>query len=178
MNDTGAPRIYAEWLPLLERFQHGDDSALAPMRKGTIEWTNVVAERWTSRLAEVTSSRLRGLSQQLQLELNRSAGDSFAVARAMLGARRSLIPLFALASLPCAPAEVQAHLREELERFVKQTQSSLERGAEEHRTDNGRLVKLIRDNSLTVPPEADIAMAGAEPPPAETPVARSRRVIL
>jgi hypothetical protein len=170
--------IYAEWLPLLDRFRDGDDSVLQAMRDGTIEWTNVVAERWTSRVAEVLSGRLKLLSAKLQLAFDRSAGDMFAISQAMLGARRSLIPLFALASLPCAPGDVKRHLQNELERFIQQTQESLERGARIIRNDNGRVLKVLRDHPLIVPSSDDISSAGSSAIAPPESALRVRRPIL
>lgn len=178
MSPVNPPHVYAEWLPLLDCFREGDDSALEAMRQGTIEWTNVVAERWTSRVTEALTTRLKEVSRQLQLGLNRSGGDTFAISRAILGARRSIVPLFALASLPCAPEDVRKYLTGEVERFLKQAQETLEKGAREIRIDNGRVLKAIRDNPLTAPVSADLSTVGTQSTSATEPPVRGRRIII
>lgn len=168
-----SPRIYAEWLPLLDRFRDGDDSALAIMQRGTIEWANVVAERWTAQVAACLTARVQALGRQLQTGLNR-ATTPFSVSRSIIDARRGLAPLLQLASLPCTPEEVRKHLRSELDRFIQQTQESLEKSARLIQ-DNGRILKAIRDNPLT----AQVPIPQSQQQPSmETPAARGRRVIL
>ncbi|HKG13375.1 MAG TPA: hypothetical protein VKB12_08545 [Pyrinomonadaceae bacterium] len=172
---TEIPRGYASWLPLLDGFRDGDDSALELMRQGSLEWTSVVAERWTAQVTSAVEARLQSVSKRLQLGLNRSGGDAHAVARTLLDARRALQPLREFASIPCMPEGVGEHLRRELERWARQTQETLEKGAKEIRFDNGRLLKVIRDNPLT-------AAAAPAPPSHEEGACeaarRPRRVIL
>jgi hypothetical protein len=175
VSPSTAPHTYAEWAPLLERFGAGDDSVLDDMRTGTIEWTSIVAERWTSRLSDALSARLKQISKQLQLALDRAAGDTFGISRAMLGARRALTPLHAVTSLPCLPENVRAHLTEELRRFVTETQTSLETGAKRIRHDGGHVLKALRDNPLTTPPPKPPDPRGDGPP---EPSFRGRRVLL
>lgn len=169
------PSAYASWLPLLDRFREGDDAALDLMRQGSIEWSNVVAQRWTQHVTAAFEGRLQAISKQLQLGLNRSSGDAFALARSLLDARHALQPLRAFISLPSLPEEVRNHLQSELERWATQTQDRLEKGAQEIRADNGRLLKIIRDNSLA-------ARAETSPPAAteidDAPPRRGRRIIL
>lgn len=141
------PHIYAEWLPLLDRFRDGDDSVLALMQTGTIEWTNVVAERWTAQVAGALTARVQALGRQLQIGLNRAA-NPFSISRSIIDARRGLAPLLAMASLPCVPEDVRKYLLSELDRFIQQTQDSLEKSARLIR-DNGRILKAIKDNPLT-----------------------------
>lgn len=145
-----APEAYAEWLALLDRFRQGDDCVLGPMRLGRLEWTSVVAERWTRQIASALSARIDSLSQRLQKALDRAGDDCFAVANALLAARRGLVPLRALTALPAAPAEVRAHLAGELDRWVADVQRTLERSATTTtgHHDQGRMLKTIRDNSL------------------------------
>jgi hypothetical protein len=171
-----APHSYAGWLPLLDRFREGDDSALELMRDGSIDWSSIVAERWTSQVSSALERRLTMLSKQLQLWLDRSRGESFAVAGALLNARRSLDRLREFVAIPCVPDNVKNHLRTEIDRWAVETQKVLEENAAKIRTDNGRLLKTLRDNPLTVvtavaEKKATIS-ADAGPP------VRGRRVIL
>ena len=172
-----APRAYADWMPLLDRFRASDDSSLEPMQQGSIEWTNVVAERWTRQVADSLSVRLQALSKQLQTNLDRARGDHFAISNALLFARRSLLPLRAFVSLPALSADVRKHLVSELNRWSAETQKSLERHAEGVRHDQGRLLKTIRDHPLTTGVDEPRPFSrGTEPDGAPAP--RGRRVIL
>jgi len=176
--------VYAEWLPLLDRFRNGDDTALDPMRQGTIEWTNVVAERWTHCVSDALTVRLQALQRQLQLGLNR-ARTPFDVSRGLLDARRGLAPLQALAMLPCAPENVRNHLTSELCRFIEQIQEALEKGARDGRSgggaalrDTSAILKAIRDNPLTAPVTTELSRTGSEPAAAQEAFVRGRRIIL
>jgi hypothetical protein len=179
-----APREYASWLPLLDRFREGDDSALTVMEQGSIDWTNVVAERWTQQVSSAVTTRLTAISKLLQVGLDRARGDAFAISRALLDTRRALQPLRLFVALPCLPENVKNHLQSEVERWAKETQEVLEKNAKEIRTDNGRLLKIIRDSSLTVqidsrlqPVEKSVA-ANASAPVDDEPLRHGRRVIL
>jgi hypothetical protein len=143
-----APTIYAEWIELIERFEGGDDSVLAEMKEGDLEWTNVVAQRWTVHVSRAMTSRLQSISQRLQLGFTRSGGDLFAVAQAMLGARRSLSPLVEFASLSCMSPAVASHLMTELQRFVEESQAALERSAVQHGRSGEPVLRVIRENRL------------------------------
>lgn len=169
------PHEYASWLPLLDRFREGDDSVLDLMHQGSIPWSSVVAERWTMQVSSALEARLKRVSKQLQLHLDRARGDGFAIARALLDARRALQPLWHFVAIPCLPANVGDHLKSELTRWASETQAALEKHAGEIRADNGRLLKTIRDNSLTRAADGHLppAAKGAEPPPPS-----GRRVIL
>src|SRR5215212_11129456 len=114
------PHSYAAWLPLLDRFHEGDDSVLALMQQGSIEWSAVVAERWTSQVSSALGKRLTMLSKQLQVGLDRSRGESFAVSGALLNARRSLHRLREFASIPCLPDNVRSYLQNEIDRWAKE----------------------------------------------------------
>ncbi|MBX3278423.1 MAG: hypothetical protein KF868_10515 [Acidobacteria bacterium] len=170
------PCTYAEWLPLLDRFRAGDDEVLEALKLGTIEWTNVVAERWVQQVADSLNARLQMLSKQLQTGLDRARGDSFAISNTMLLVRRGLLPLRIFVCIPSLTPEVRAHLESELNRWTVETQKSLERHAEEFRQDQGRLLKIIRDHSLTIVVEP----LPSTPSSSEdsTPPVRGRRVIL
>jgi hypothetical protein len=175
---AGAPNSYAEWLPLLDRFRAGDDSSLETMQQGAIEWTNVVAERWTRQVADALTERLQSLSKQLQVGLDRARGDYFAISNALLLTRRALGPLRTFVSLPALPIDVRNHLTSELNRWATETQKSLERHAETVRHDQGRLLKTIRDHTLTAAAEAAKTSAGSQATDAGAPPVRGRRVIL
>jgi hypothetical protein len=173
------PRTYAEWMLLLDRFGEGDDTVIVFMRQGTLDWTNVVAERWTRQVAACLTARLQFLSQQLQRMLDRSRDDHFAISNSLLITRRGLTPLRMFVQLPVLPEEVKQHLVSELDRWALETQKSLERHAAGVRHDQGRLLKTIRDHPLMVAFSEPVeARASEEPTIAADPVSRARRVIL
>ncbi len=170
------PRTYATWLPLLDRFREGDDSVLDLMRQGSIEWSSIVAERWTRHVSSALEGRLSMLSKQLQLALDRSRGEGFAVAAALLNARRSLDRLHEFALIPCVPDNVKNHLGNEINRWAKESQAVLEENAAKIRTDNGRLLKAFRDNRLTA--RATVVEPTTRDSSDTAPPQRGRRVIL
>ena len=172
-----SPRIYAEWLPLLDQFRAGDNSVLDIMWGGSIEWTNIVAERWTHQITGSLTSRLQTLSKELQTSLDRARGDYFAISNALLLVRRELSPLRMFVSLPALPSSVKNHLTSELNRWATGTQTSLERHAEGVRHDQGRLLKTIRDHPLTTIFETASPLADPKPASGNPPV-RARRIIL
>jgi hypothetical protein len=173
------PNTYAEWLLVLDRFGAGDDATIEVMNQGTLEWTNVVAERWTRQVSSCLNGRLASLSTRLQTMLDRAKGDYFAISNALLVTRRSLTPLRAFVRLPVFPEDVRQYLVSEVERWASETQKSLEAHAVKNHDDQGRLLKTIRDHSLVAR-----LSAAATSPPAPTPddranpPVRGRRVIL
>lgn len=175
-----APRTYADWLPLLDGFRSGDNKFLAEMQGGTIEWTNVVAERWTRQVTDCLNERLTVLSREFQHALDRAAGDHLAIGNAMLLARRTLEILRNFAALPAANQDVRAFLSSQLESWATQTQQSLERNAMLVRHDQGRLLKTIREHALTArPATVPSAKVQSEPAPQPSaPIIRGRRVLL
>jgi hypothetical protein len=175
MTLLSAPSTYAEWVPLLERFRDGDDSVIELLLTGTLEWTNVVAERWTARVTEAFDARLQKVAARLQLGLDRARGDTFLVSQALLGARRSLSPLHTAAAMSCAPENVRQHFANVVAQFAARTQESLEASATRNRSD--LLLKALRDNPLTisvsalVPDKTDSAAVAAPPE-------RRRRILM
>ncbi len=168
------PHTYAEWLPLIDRFKGGDNDAVAEMEGGTLEWTNVVAERWTKHVGDCLNERLHTLSRDFQRSLDRAAGDHLATGNAMLAARRTLHVLRHFCGLKAAPAEVRQFLVANVEAWATQTQQSLENSAQLIRHDQGRLLKTIRDHCLTV----RTPVAAIVPPEPRASPMRGRRVML
>lgn len=171
-----APASYADWVASLDRFRAGDDDVLDEMERGTLDWTAGVAERWTRHLSETLTERLQQLSKRLQVALERAANRPPLVSQALLDARRGLVPLRRFARLACQPDDVRAHLEGDLNRWARQTQASLERGAQGVRHDGGLLLKTVRDTPLTSAPASP---APQPPAPAQPPgPAGARRRVL
>lgn len=170
-----SPRTYAEWVPLIDSFRNGDNNALGEMAGGTLEWTNVVAERWTKHLGDCLNERLHALSRDFQRSLDRAAGDHLAMGNAMLAVRRTLGILRQFCELKAAPAEVRQFLRSNVEAWATQTQQSLERSALLVRHDQGRLLKTIRDHALTV--RTPVSAPTVVPPEPQASPTRGRRVM-
>ena len=158
---------------MLDRFRDGDDSVLEAMAQGTVEWSPGVAERWTRQVYDALDARLKSLSQALQLGLGRAAGDATAIGQAMLSARRSLARLRAFAETPCIPPQVAGELAAALQRWARESQSSLEKSAAAIRNDHGRMLKIVRDQPLDAHTPSSKASSPAVPP-----APCGRRVIL
>lgn len=62
------PVIYAEWIPVLEKFGRGEDEAdvVAAMQAGKLPWFPVVLERFTVRLKDAMDARYARLVKQFQ----------------------------------------------------------------------------------------------------------------
>jgi len=170
------PRVYADWLVLLDRFRSGDNQVLEALLQGSIQWSPVVSERWTNQLAGAITARLQAVSRELNITLGR-ARSPFSVSQAMISARRSLLPIRRLASLSAAPEAVRNHMNSEVERFAVQTQKSLEESAQRNHLDSGFLLKSIRDNSLVITP-VETGVQSEAPVLAAVSAFRGRRVIL
>ncbi len=177
MTEDAPPHTYAAWLLLLDRFAAGEDGVFPALRAGSLAWTPVVAERFTRRLADVLAIRLHRITADLQRALDRAAGEPVAVAHALLAARRALVPLRALAALPCVPDTVRAMLAGEVTRFATQTQASLETAAARLRHTDGALLKVLRDTPLTAVAEPLGERTGAMGVPDGRPTRRGRRVL-
>ena len=169
------PNNYAEWIDLIERFRDGDDDALTAMARGSIEWTNVVAERWTKHLINALTVRIKAIQINLQRSLDRAAGDTFAISSALIDARRRLGPLRGLTTIECLDVRVRALLTDELNRWARETQESLEKGAKRPGSSDGRLLKAFRDNALTGSVEGSLPRPNAE---CGVSTSRHRRIIL
>ena len=123
------PGIYADWSPLFDRFAQGDDSALETMETGTIEWTDIVAERWTRLVANCLASRLGDLSKELRNRLvcARNQADVDAAVRWTNG---RLVPLNRLCRLPCLDGKVREYLDDACSHWVSRTRMALRSGAQ------------------------------------------------
>jgi hypothetical protein len=157
---SGAPRQYAEWAAALDRFAAGDDDAVAAMEHGTLDWTAVVAERFTQRLHDAFFARLTDAQRRLGRDVDGARGDEVRLAQALVGIRHVLAPLVRVARLAALPESVRTHLHGELTRMADSMQQSLESSARADRRSGERLLAVVRRNPIRVP-----APAGPVPPP-------------
>ena len=171
------PRVYAEWLPLVDRFAAGEDGVLPILQAGSLDWTHVVAERFTRRLADALATRLQRITTDLQRALDRTTGDVCAVSFALLGARRALIPLRAFATLTAAPDVVRTMLADEVTRFATRTQAAFEASAVRRRLEGGPLLKILRDTPLTAVVEPIGGGGDADGAAGGLPSRRGRRIV-
>jgi len=172
------PTTYSAWLPLLDRFAAGDDTVLLDMQRGTIEWSNVVAERILQQLAGALKQRLEVLTAGFQKRLDRSASQ--VEMRAALGwAQQQLTPLGVFCLLPALEPRVQTHLSEECKRWVDRTQSSLETSARAGAGDPSTLAMLVASGlRWPPPPPLDSSSASDGGNPASAKPSPGRRVLL
>ncbi|HEX2206392.1 MAG TPA: hypothetical protein VHG93_01815 [Longimicrobium sp.] len=165
---TGPPRQYAEWAAALDRFAGGDDACIDAMERGTLEWTAVVAERFTQRLHDAFSARLRDAQRRLGRQLDAARGDEARLAQALIGARHLLAPLARVTRLAALPEPLRTHLVGELARMASTTQQSLEQSARADRHRGERLLAVVLRTPIRVPGDADPACAAPNAAPSST----------
>jgi hypothetical protein len=160
-----APSIYAEWAVLIDRFSSGDDSVLEALARGTISWTNVVAERYTALVANALDRRLSALSQRLNRDLQRAGGDHHLFTQALIAARTGLVTAERFAGLSAHEARLREHLLTVVASWHERTRRSLEESLERLR-DQGELLSLLRRTPLratSVAPPVKLTAAPARP---------------
>lgn len=147
-----APITYGDWIRYLDLLKTGDndDLMIQALEHGKLEWQTGVAERITRAISDVLDARLKRISDALQREMNHAREEATLV-RALSGARHSLAVLIHLANLPALPNDVRATYTGIIAGYVERVQSSLEASAQRDRT--GKLLNLLRKNSLTRFPE-------------------------
>jgi hypothetical protein len=176
------PVTYAEWAVCCDRLLKDDcdDETLAAMELGRLDWTSGVAERITKRLHEVFDSRLKSLAQRFQREIDQSSKHETLLRNALLGLRKSLLPLARLSKLPILPERVAQSLKQSLQEYATRTQSSLEASAKDDRSN--RLLNIIQHTPVCVQDtEQPRAELSAPEPKPESSVDRQplpRRIIL
>jgi hypothetical protein len=167
------PRQYAEWAAALDRFGSGDDTSIDLMERGTLEWTAVVAERFTQRLHDAFFARLQDAQRRLGRQLEAARGNETRLEQALVGARHLLAPLVRVARLAALPDTLRTHLAAELARMAETTQRSLEQSARADRRAGERLLAVVRRNPIRVP-----GPVAAPEPHGPAPAAGRRPIIL
>lgn len=141
------PTTYAEWSECLDALaagQHDEDVVLA-MSLGTVNWASGWAERFSERLFETINIRLKRCADRMDREFS-SGFSEVIIVRAMLDTRRTLALLHRIANLPSFPATLRAHVGDEIAKYAKSAQQSLEISAKNDRS--GQLGRMIKHSSL------------------------------
>lgn len=141
------PTTYSEWSYCVEIFEAGeqDDEVILAMSRGTLHWNSRVIELFSERISGAFNTRLKRCADRMERDL-KSGGDETTVVRAMLETRRTLTLLHRVATIPSFPKMLREHLTGEIRKYAERAQQSLEDSAKHDRS--GRLVSLIRSNSL------------------------------
>lgn len=142
------PKTYAEWVVLLDMLQAktDDESVLAAMQHGTIEWQSGVAERFAKKLIDVINFRMNSASDKFQKEMGRAYGQERAIVQALLALRKEMCFLSKAINLPAIPEKDRQHYYQLVISQANNMQSSLEDSAKKDRS--GKLASLVRNNRV------------------------------
>jgi|GEM_PF-625196 len=177
---NAAPKTYAEWSALLDRFAvvpaETDAELLALARAGTIVHGDGVTERLVDRIVELINRRLRTCNELFQAELKRVQGETAFVQSILMFRQRLEFPK-ALAAIPVLPEKIRAQLGQGVLDASLKAQDSLLESAKADRT--GRLALWISQNPIVPrnqPPPLPTAESSAVLSP--TPPRKGRQIII
>ncbi|MGG4095452.1 hypothetical protein [Paenibacillus lautus] len=141
-------KTYAEWSNLLDHFlkENDEERIMQDLEAAEIEWTGVVAEKLTRRALEVLEAKFTRTVELLQLELQRARGSEPAIVVALLNTRRRFNYFNRLCHLKAFPATVRESMQQASNKFIEDTQRSLENTAKADRS--GVMGNLLKYNSL------------------------------
>ena len=176
MSDT-PPRTYAQWAAALDRVEAGDDACIPLLERGTLDWSQGVAERFVRRVDSVFAARLKAVQVGLQRAL-KAARRPDDVSRALADARRALGPLARLATLPALLPDVQQHLRTSLRNLVTNIQSALEQSARAQGHAGEQFLRIVLTSPLNVAEVPATTGPGGPPEPETLSNSKPRRRIL
>ncbi|MCD8050041.1 MAG: hypothetical protein LUG52_10730 [Clostridia bacterium] len=149
-NSIKPPETYAEWAAVIDMFKAktDDETVLASMRKGTLEWQSGVAERFSKKLIDAVNYRMNSASDKFQKEMGRAGGQESAIVRALLALRKEMSFLARAIDLPVLPEKDRLHYRALVTDQADNMQRSLEDSAKKDRT--GKLASIVRNNKVNV----------------------------
>lgn len=141
------PASYSEWSNCVEELEGGlnDEAVIQSMANGSLSWTSGVADLFSERISCAFNTRLRRCADRMARDLSQGADETILV-RSLLDVRRTLFFLRRVGELPAFPQTLRDHLCSEIKRYAERAQRSLEDSAKHDRS--GRLISLIRHNSL------------------------------
>lgn len=142
------PRTYAEWVAILDKLQtkEDDETVLAAMQQGTVEWQSGVAERFSKKLIDVVNARMNGATDKFQLDLTRSRGQERMIVQALLTLRKELSFLVQVMGIPALPEKDRMQYVQLVRNQADSIQSSLEDSAKKDRT--GKLASIVRNHKV------------------------------
>ena len=142
------PRTYSEWVDLITLFhlKENDLETLESMRRGSLEWQNGIAERFTKRLTDAASERIQNATNQFQVNFSRAGGSEGAIIQSILTLRKELMVVQEFMDLSVLPEDIRDELMNLIQEQRDQIQSSLEDSAKSDRT--GKLMSLVRNNRV------------------------------
>lgn len=150
MTYTGiaSPKTYAEWSEVLEMFKkkQDDESVLAAMQSGTLEWQSGVAERFAAKLIGAVNTRMNNATDKFQKDISRANGQDRVIVQALLALRKEMAFLAQAVNLRVIPEKDRVHYRQLVISQAASIQTSLEDSAKKDRT--GKLASLIRNNRV------------------------------
>ena len=147
-NVYNPPRIYADWVELLDLFHDktDDEEVLAAMQQGTLEWQSGVAERFSQKLVDAFNHRMNMATDKFQREMSRSQGQERVIVQALLALRKEFSFLLRAMNLPVLPEKDRQQYCKLISDQANNIQKSLEDSAKADRT--GKLSSIVRNNRV------------------------------
>lgn len=145
---VSSPSTYAQWMSVIDNFKNkvDDESTLATMQRGTIEWQTGVAERFSKKLIDAVNYRLNAATDKFQKDMSRSRGQEAYIVQALLSLRKELIFLSKSVDLPVIPETDRKHYKKLIMDQANTIQASLEDSAKTDRS--GKLSSIIRNHRV------------------------------
>lgn len=145
-----SPKTYYDWVAVLDmlKAKADDESVLAAMQNGTIEWQSGVAERFVKKLTDAINCRLNMASDRFRKEMTRSGGQERNIVQALIALRKELAFLARAIDLPAIPEKDREQYRRLVLDHADSVQRSLEDSAKTDRS--GKLSSIVRNNKVNV----------------------------
>lgn len=136
------PTIYAEWIPVLEKFGRGeqDGDVVAALQAGRLPLFQEVLERFTVRLKDAMDKRYARLVKQFQEQGGVQNPDQ--VESGLKHLQQGLDFLKQAVTLPALPENMRREFPGEIQRGADRLQQSLEKSALQDPT--GQLRHLLQ----------------------------------
>lgn len=148
------PVIYAEWIPVLEKFGRGeqDGEVAATMQAGRLPLFPVVLERFTVRLKDAMDKRYARLVEQFHEQ--GAFQNPNQVECSLKNLQQGLAYLKRAVTLPALPDNLRSRFPDEIQRGADHLQQNLENSAVQDTTGQLRhLLQLSPVNRLEEPHE-------------------------
>ncbi|MBR1757798.1 MAG: hypothetical protein IJ744_03615 [Lachnospiraceae bacterium] len=149
MATINPPKTYAEWVAVLDALKNkkaDDETILAAMQRGSLQWQSGVAERFSKKLVEAINTRMNTATDRFQKEMGRAGGQERVLVQSLMALRKEFSFLTKAINVPVIPEKDRAqYVRLVLEQ-ADSVQNSLEDSAKRDRT--GKLASIIRSNKV------------------------------